>query len=72
MKTYRVTVEVTYTQHIEVLAANREGAVATAFYEFDIEEAYQTDSRLAWITEIDNPSWLDQPLPAAPTQGETA
>lgn len=71
MKSYRVTIEVTYTQHIDVMADSMDEAEETALDQFDIEEAYQTDSRLAWIEDIENPSWLEQPLPAASTQGET-
>jgi hypothetical protein len=72
MKSYRVEVAITYTQHIEVTASSMEEAEATAFDQFDIDQAYQTAADIVWVTDIDNPSWLDQPLPAAPTLGETA
>lgn len=71
MKSYRVTIEVTYTQHIDVLAHSMDEAEATALDQFDVEEAYETNSNIAWIEDIEDPSLLDQPLPAAPTQGET-
>jgi hypothetical protein len=72
MKTkYRVEVEVLYTQHIDVEADSMEEAEATALDQFDVNQASETDSRIHWTTNLDNPSWLDQPIPFTPTQGET-
>ena len=71
MKTYRVEIEVTYTQHIDVEADSMKEAEATALDQFDVDAAYQSGSHVLWVTDTESPSWLDQPLPAAPTQGES-
>ena len=64
MKTYRVEMEVTYTQYINVEASSMGDAEELALDLFDVDAAAETSRMVRWATDLDTPSWLDQPLPA--------
>jgi hypothetical protein len=44
MKKYQVEVSITYKQVIDIEAENEVSAEFLAFYEFDFDKAYRTDS----------------------------
>ena len=63
MKKYRVEVAMSYLQTIEVEAEDMDSAEQQAYEKFDIAKAYQGDGQIVWTTCLDEPSWLDQPVP---------